>query len=484
MGLWNLRIKSLSICGLAFSLLLTVLSSRGTASPLLVFDASTGEVVHAEEAGVPWYPASLTKMLTAFITFHAIRDGKLKLETKIPVSKNAASQPPSKIGLPVGSTITVKKALQALIVRSGNDIAVALGEAVGGGSEEEFIRLMNAWARRLGMSGSYFANPHGLPDPRQVTTARDMGLLAKAIIEQFPEYSSYFKMKSVKIGKRNFRGRNGLLRQMPEADGMKTGFICASGYNLVASATRNGRRLVAVVLGSRSGATRSTLAKKSLEKGFASKTTQGRKVQQYSNGGFFQRTPANLQKKVCKNRAVVPLTSYTRVRGWGLDFGRFAKATEADKVLSENLLALRNVVYTGRGSVLRDYRSGNLAALMHGFDKAKAQQACDHLIGQKTPCKLFAPGAFTPPPAVIAEQKRKAQEKAAKRKAAKKKRAAQRRAAKKKAAKKKAVKKKAVKKKAVKKKTVKKKAVKKPVPKKKSAAKKAAPTTNIAPPSN
>ena len=163
------------------------------------------------------------------------------------------------------------------------------------------MKLMNQWARKIGMTGSYFANPHGLPDPRQVTTARDMGILARAIIEQFPEHSAYFKMQSVKIGKRNFRARNSLLRLMPEADGMKTGFICASGYNLVASATRNGRRIVAVILGSRSGAARSKVAKTYLEKGFAAKSPEGRKVDQYSNGGFFQRSPTNLQPKVCKN---------------------------------------------------------------------------------------------------------------------------------------------------------------------------------------
>ena len=128
-----LRNKSLSICGLVFSLFLTLYPVSGFASPLLVFDVSTGEVVHAEEAGSPWYPASLTKMLTAFVTFHAIREGKLKLDTRIPVSANAAAQPPSKIGLPVGSKISVDKALQALIVRSANDIAVVLGEAVAGG---------------------------------------------------------------------------------------------------------------------------------------------------------------------------------------------------------------------------------------------------------------------------------------------------------------------------------------------------------------
>ena len=261
----RLRLPVIFACAIALSALRALSAAGG---PLLVFDAASGEVVRAEQPGEPWYPASLTKLMTAFLTFHAIREGKLALDTRIEVTRNAAAQPPSKVGLPAGSKISVDKALQTVIVRSANDIAVTLGEAVSG-SEERFVRLMNAWARRLGMSGTYFANPHGLPDPRQVTTARDMGLLAQAIIDQFPEHAHYFKMQSVRIGKRNLRARNSLLGQMREADGMKTGFICASGYNLVASATRDGRRLVAVVLGSQSGGSRAKRAKDSLEGGFA-----------------------------------------------------------------------------------------------------------------------------------------------------------------------------------------------------------------------
>ncbi len=434
------------------------------AAPLLVFDAETGEVVHAEQAGAPWYPASLTKLMTSFLTFHAIRDGKLTLDTKIEVTRNAASQPPSKIGLPVGSKISVNKALEAVIVRSANDLAVTLGEAVAG-SEERFVKLMNAWARRLGMSGTYFANPHGLPDPRQVTTARDMGLLAQAIIDQFPEYARYFKMQSVKIGRRNFRARNSLLKHMQDADGMKTGFICASGYNLVASATRNGRRLVAVILGSQSGWSRMKLAKDSLEGGFAKNGKEGKTVGQFSNGGFFQRTPKNMQPVVCKKRAPVRVAGYWQVRGWGVDFGRFPNAKAAYQVMSENLLALRNVVYAGRGSVVKDYRAGGrLAAVMSGFDQEQAQHVCDHLKKQNTSCTLFSPDAFKPPPAVLAEQerKRKAAQKAKKKK--------KKKAVKKKGKRKKAVKKKSrKKKKAVKKKTRKKKATtrKKKKPRKK-----------------
>ena len=376
--------------------------SPARANPLLVFDSASGAVIQAQDAGAPWYPASLTKLMTAYLTFHAIRDGKLALDTKITVSANARAQPPSKIGLPVGAQITVGKALEALIVRSANDIAVVLAEAVGG-SEERFIKLMNAWSRQLGMGGTYFANPHGLPDPRQVTTARDMGLLATAIIKQFPEHAGLFAMQDVLIGKRKFRARNSLLRDWAEADGMKTGFICASGYNLVASATREGRRLVAVVLGATSGAARSQAAKQSLVDGFSNGVAAGRSVTEYTNGGFFQRTPEDMKPVVCKKSAPVRVARPGWVRGWGADFGRFASAEGADGVLTDTMLALRNVIYAGRGQVVKDYRDGKFAAVMASLDADQARQVCDHLKAKNIACQVDEPRYFLPPKAADAD---------------------------------------------------------------------------------
>ncbi|MCG8648714.1 MAG: hypothetical protein MI861_02715, partial [Pirellulales bacterium] len=157
---------------------------------------------------------------------------------------------------------------KALIVKSANDVAVMIGEKVAGGSLPEFINMMNDTARRLGMSRTRFVNPNGLPDDRQVTTARDMGLLARALIADFPEYGDLFKLGSVRIGKRKLRSHNGLLRSYDGADGMKTGYVCASGYNVVASATRDGRQLVAVVFGGRSGGARNMRAAELLDYGF------------------------------------------------------------------------------------------------------------------------------------------------------------------------------------------------------------------------
>jgi D-alanyl-D-alanine carboxypeptidase len=173
------------------------------------------------------------------------------------------------MGFKVGTTVTVDNALKMLMVKSANDIAVAIAEGVGG-SIAGFADLMNANARRLGMSQSNFVNPNGLPAENHVSSARDLGILARALIREFPEYDSYWHISSIRYGNRVMRNYNSLIDRYPGADGMKTGFICASGYNVVASATRNGRRLIAVILGSWSGAVRAQKAAQLLERGFNS----------------------------------------------------------------------------------------------------------------------------------------------------------------------------------------------------------------------
>jgi D-alanyl-D-alanine carboxypeptidase len=257
-------------CGTAFLafLLIAAFCSQATASgPALLFEATSGKVLYSEDADDQWHPASLTKMMTAYLTFQAIKAGRLTLKSKISCSAAAHKEPPSKIGLPVGGKLSVDTALKALIIKSANDVAVMLAEAVGG-SERGFITRMNATAKKLGMTRTKFVNPNGLPDDRQVTTARDMARLARAVIADFPEYAHYWKMQHMKLGKHRLRSHNGLLRSVEGADGLKTGFTCDSGFNIVASATRDGRRLIAVVLGDPSSAERNVRAKSLLEYGF------------------------------------------------------------------------------------------------------------------------------------------------------------------------------------------------------------------------
>lgn len=258
--------KFVSILGVVFCALLLPL--RAAAGPTLLFEPGSGRVLYAEDADDQWHPASLTKIMTSYLTFQALKAGKLKLDTAIPYSEVAHKQPPSKIGLPVGATISLDSALQAVIVKSANDIAVALAEAVGG-SEAGFVEMMNATARRLGMTRTVFRNPHGLSAPEQVSTARDLARLSMAVVREFPEYAHYWAMQQIQVGALVITGHNNLFKTMEGTDGFKTGFICDSGYNIVASATRNGTRLMAVVLGEMSAADRNQRAQELIEHGYA-----------------------------------------------------------------------------------------------------------------------------------------------------------------------------------------------------------------------
>lgn len=249
------------------AVLLAAVARPAAAGPALLFDPGNGRVLYAEDQDNHWHPASLTKIMTAYLAFEALKAGRLTLEQKIPVSESAHAQPPSKVGLPVGAEMSVDMALRALIIKSANDVAVMLAEAIGG-SEAAFVEQMNNTARRVGMTRTHFSNPNGLPAPEQVTTARDMAKLARAVLHDFPEHAQLWAQPDMQIGRRRLRTHNSLLRTYEGADGLKTGFICDSGYNVVASASRDGRRLVAVVLGEVSGRDRNVRAASLLEHGF------------------------------------------------------------------------------------------------------------------------------------------------------------------------------------------------------------------------
>jgi D-alanyl-D-alanine carboxypeptidase len=243
--------------------------TRAAAEALLVIEAESGKVLYAQNAGYPWYPASVTKLMTAYVTLRAVDEGRITLDKPLTVSANAAAQNPVKMGFPAGTQVTVDNALKMLMVKSANDMAVVLAEGVAG-SVENFADQMNATAQRLGMVQSSFVNPNGLPADDQISSARDLAILARALIREMPEYDYYWNLPGIRMGKMVQRNYNTLLGRYPGADGMKTGFICASGFNLVASATRDGKRLIAVVLGAPSSAARAMKAAQLLERGFNS----------------------------------------------------------------------------------------------------------------------------------------------------------------------------------------------------------------------
>ncbi len=297
---------SLIVAGAALAVIAPRLAH---AEALLVVEADTGKVLQAENATYPWYPASVTKMMTAYVTLKAVKEGRLTLEGTLTVSPVAASQSPSKMGFKAGTLVTVENALHMMMVKSANDMAVVLAEGVAG-SVDGFSAQMNQTALRLGMTQSTYVNPNGLPADGQITSARDLVILARAIIRDLPEYEYFMHTPSIRYGRRVTQNFNKLIGRYPGADGFKTGFICASGYNLVASATRNGKRLIAVVLGSSSGSARAVKAAQLLERGFADNTLTWLRpsLGTVDNLVPIDASPPNLRDEVCGPRRKRPAT--------------------------------------------------------------------------------------------------------------------------------------------------------------------------------
>ncbi|MTI44192.1 D-alanyl-D-alanine carboxypeptidase [Roseibium hamelinense] len=243
---------------------LTAAAPEASANPKfagIVVDAKTGKTLYASSADAYRYPASLTKIMTLYLVFEELEAGRLTLDSRFKVSKYAAGRPPSKIGLKPGSTIKVKDAVLALVTKSANDVATVVAENIGG-SEAGFARRMTRTARQLGMSKTTFKNPHGLPNSGQRTTARDMATLGRAVQERFPQYYKYFNTRVYTYKGRRYGNHNKLLGRVKGVDGIKTGYIRASGFNLVTSVKRDNRHIVAVVMGGRTGASRNAFMTK------------------------------------------------------------------------------------------------------------------------------------------------------------------------------------------------------------------------------
>lgn len=234
---------------------LTTTASANSRYAAYVLDANTGQVLYARNADDRRYPASLTKMMTIYMIFEAMEAGRISEKSQVPFSKNAASEPPTKLGVKAGGSITVDTAIRALVTRSANDVATAVAEFLGG-SEAEFARMMTAKARQLGMKSTQFRNAHGLPNAQQYTTARDMAILGVALREHFPRRYAYFSTRSFAYGKQRINTHNRMFGRVAGVDGIKTGYTRASGFNLVSSVRDNGRSVVAVVMGGQSGKSR------------------------------------------------------------------------------------------------------------------------------------------------------------------------------------------------------------------------------------
>jgi len=243
-------------------------ASHAFASPALVIEMPSGAVLYEDHATQPWYPASLTKLMTVYVALSAMRDNRIALDTPLSVSARAAMMPPSKMGFRPGSLVTLDNALKMLMVKSANDMAVVIAEGVSG-SVEAFAEDMNSAARELGLTQSHFVNPNGLPNPEHVSSARDLAILARALYLTFPEQASLFNIGAMRLGGQIIPNHNNLLGRYPGADGMKTGFTCAAGWNLVASASQGGRKLIAIILGAPNLRSRTIMAAALFDRGFA-----------------------------------------------------------------------------------------------------------------------------------------------------------------------------------------------------------------------
>ena len=234
----------------------------------IVVDANTGEVMYALRADQRRFPASITKVMTLYLTFEALATGRLTMDDRVPFSQHAANQAPSKLGVPAGDSLSVREAILGVTVKSANDAATALAERVSG-SEERFTQLMTLRAQELGMKGTNYVNANGLPDLRQVSTARDIAILARAVMRDYPQYYSFFNAGSMSWQGHEVYNRHSFLKTIPGVDGLKTGYTNAAGHNLVASAVRDGRRLITVVLGGTSTATRDENVENLFDAGFS-----------------------------------------------------------------------------------------------------------------------------------------------------------------------------------------------------------------------
>ena len=378
--------------------------------PVLVFNPGNGEVLTQDRAGEPWYPASLTKLMTAYVMFKKLRDGTVKLDDKYTVSDLAHSQPASHSLYPSGKQITVDLALQALLIYSANDMAYVLAEGADG-SIDAFAKEMNAQAQSMGLAATHYVNPNGLFDPRHVSSARDIGVIAARLLTDFPEYAHYFTQQSVTIGKRQLNNHNALIREMDDAIGMKTGFICPSGYNLVGAIQKDGKQVISVVLGARSGAKRTKASKQLLEDGFDDIGKPGHAtLSSIEDEAYGAIVPADMTSTVCRQKPPVTPVNAHHLEGWGLSFGTYDTALKADMALRGRLLSPIGIDAGGTPGVIALDNNGGFAAMLWGLDQAKTEGLCGQYKATGATCDvmpdamLLQMAAAAPPEATATTQ--------------------------------------------------------------------------------
>ena len=344
----------------------------------ILMEAGSGKVLQARNADTLTYPASLTKMMTLMLTFEALDRGTLRPDQRLVVSQHAASMPPSRLWLAPGSTITVEQAILALVTRSANDAAVVLAEALGG-SEPAFAGKMTARARALGMRRTVFRNASGLPDRLQRTTARDMAILSRALIRRHAGHYAYFQRRSFDWQGTTVHGHNRLMARYPGMDGIKTGYIAASGFNLAASAVRDGRRLIVVVMGGHSAAIRDDRVADLLDIGFKRPTSPARPAPATPDLVITRKSSTAAERSTAVSVAVPSAKPLAKPTGavagsWSIQVGAFASRAAAARSAGDTA---RRLGALAAGTSPEIVRSGGLyKARLTGFPAANADAAC------------------------------------------------------------------------------------------------------------
>ena len=348
----------------------------------LILDARTGRTISAVNPDELRHPASLTKMMTLYMTFEALRDRRISLHQSVPMSVHSASMSPTKLGVPPGGRLTVEEAILGLVTRSANDAAAALGELLGG-TEDRFARVMTLRARALGMSQTVFRNASGLPDWDQVTTARDMATLGRRLLFDFPQEYKYFSTAHFRFRGQSFRNHNNLLDTYPGADGIKTGYIDASGYNLVSSAVRGNVRLIGVVMGAARGWERDLHMVALLDQGFE-------KMDVPVAPRVAGRMPMLVSAASAAPAAAPVVAQRPRPSArWAVQVGAFT----TEKAARQAAVTARKIADSGEARVetVTVQRRHSFRAQVTGLTQAEVQEACSLLSRRKIPCLPIRP---------------------------------------------------------------------------------------------
>jgi D-alanyl-D-alanine carboxypeptidase len=400
----SLRLTGLTVFIAGLAIVLVVLSPHRAAEAgyaAIAIDADSGQVLHAANPDTLNYPASLTKMMTLYLVFEAVEAGGTALSDELAVSANAAGQPRSKLDLKAGTTIRLYDAVLALATKSANDVATVIAEHFSG-SEADFAMLMTRKARRLSMKHTTFRNPSGLHDPRQQTTARDISRLARALYSRFPQFTHFFANRSFEYNGTVYRSTNKLLSNYPGMNGIKTGYIRASGFNLAASVQRDGQHIIAVILGGKTGRKRDAKMRRILDRAFAdvgriSRTmtivARPRPKPDIDFAIAASALPKPAAVAVAKRPESIPPVLFSPEQDWAIQVGAFSRRDAAEQALdtaARVVPALR--LGNGRHIIPVEDNQGTLYRARHqGLTKQEAQDACSSLWARNLPCIIARP---------------------------------------------------------------------------------------------